>query len=421
MKSLVTIGLSPNVQPADVRLALNTLLRPWAYIDGPAEKKLMSAVHASMPDAGGVYLFNSGRSALLTFLRTLRLEPGAEVLLQAFTCNAVSNPILWAGLKPVYVDISDDESYNMSAPDLQKKITPQSKVLIIQHTFGQAAKLEQLLAMAREHNLIVIEDCAHALGATYHGKLVGTFGAAAIFSFGRDKVISSVYGGALVVNEKKYVNAVEQLYQSLPYPSSRWIVQQLIHPPLTKLALRTWHWAGFGRVLFWLVQKLGILSLAVSHGERSGRMPDYFPTRLPNGLAILALQQWQKLELYNTHRREIAALYHAYFKPGQPLAESIYLRYTWRTLQPKRIVERCAAAGIILGDWYWSVIAPPTSELNRLGYHAGSCPIAERVVTECINLPTHINITPQIAQTIIKQLAAISEHELHRTGNSRTN
>ena len=117
---------------------------------------------------------------------------GDEVLVQAFTCVAVPNSVLWAQATPVYADI--DATLNIDPIDVEKKITNRTKAIIVQHTFGIPADMDALVALAKKHNILLIEDCAHSLGATYKGKKVGTFGDAAFFSFGRDKVVSSVFG-----------------------------------------------------------------------------------------------------------------------------------------------------------------------------------------------------------------------------------
>src|SRR3989338_439952 len=131
---MITTGLSPNVERDDIRLALTTLLQPWLWRHGRADVELQSELQQYFRTEY-VYPVNSGRTALLILLQSLQLTKDDEVLLQGFTCNAVSNPILWSGAKPVYVDIEPD-SYNMSPTDLTKKISSRSKVLIIQHTFG---------------------------------------------------------------------------------------------------------------------------------------------------------------------------------------------------------------------------------------------------------------------------------------------
>ncbi len=408
MKRLLATGLSPNLEKDDAVIAAGCLIAPWRYRHGDACQKLTAELEnffkpsATTADAPAIWLFNSGRSALLVCLQALNLAPNDEVLLQAFTCNAVPNPVLWAGLKPVYVDITADQSYTMDPADLERKITPRSRVLIIQHTFGRAADLDRLLVIAKKHHLIVIEDCAHTIGGQWHGQLLGTFGDAAIISFGRDKVISSVYGGALVVSNKKLLAKVAKSYAALPYPTLSWIAQQLLHPVVTYLAISAWYWSRIGQIIFWFAKRTHLLSLAVAKAERSGHKPNYFPTRLPNALAALALHQWHKLASFNNHRQQIAAIYQQQFRPTEVLDDSVYLRYPIEVDDPKQLIKRCSQNGIILGDWYDSVIAPATTNLSKLDYHLGSCPTAENAALHIVNLPTHIHVNQSSANNIIK-------------------
>lgn len=375
---MITTGLSPNVERDDRRLALATLVQPWRWRHGPAEGLLKSNLETFF-GTGNIWPVNAGRTALLLLLQALQLKSTDEVLLQAFTCNAVTNPIGWAGAKPVYVDIEPD-SYTMSPSDLAKKITPRSKVLIIQHTFGTPAKLPALLAMAKQHQLYVIEDCAHALGARYQQQLLGTWGDAAIFSFGRDKVISSVYGGAVLTQQPLTL-------PTLPYPSLVWTKQQLLHPLIT-----------YVRPLLPLAQKLRLISLAVTAGERRGKQPHYFPARLPNGLARLAVHQFKKLEPFNHHRRTMAAFYHQQLATQTWFDDSIYLRYPVRVSDQEKVLTLAKKKGIILGDWYTAPVVP--GDPQQFGYQPGSCPAAELAAAEVVNLPTHIGIKTKQAKLI---------------------
>lgn len=389
---MITTALSPNLESDDLWLSLQLLMQPWRWQHGKDELKLDLTLQNYFR-TNQVWSVNSGRTALLTILQALKLQSGDEVLLQAFTCNAVCNPIRWAGGQPVYVDI-DADTLNISVDDLTKKITTRSKVLIIQHTFGNPADLTPLLALAKQHHLFVIEDCAHALGARHANQLLGTFGDAAIFSFGRDKIISSVYGGALLVNNKNLKTTVEPLLAALPHPKLGWTLQQLLHPLMSTLGR---HIPGF----LTLAQKLKIISLAVSRAERSGLQPNYFPTKLPNALATLALRQLQKLDRFNQHRQQIAQLYHANLKSRPPwLTESIWLRYSVWVDDPQAVFTEAKQAGMILGDWYWSVIVPTGPALSQYGYQPGSCPVAEWSAQHIINLPTHIRLTTTQAQQI---------------------
>ncbi|MDP2910065.1 MAG: aminotransferase class I/II-fold pyridoxal phosphate-dependent enzyme, partial [bacterium] len=197
----ILISLSPNAQKDDLLLAFKLLFKSPKNTCLELEKKFkeyLGIKHA--------FTFNRCRTAFLAILKSLNIEKG-DVLLQAFTCNAVVNPIIKIGLKPVFVDI-DEETLNIDIFDLEKKISDQSKIVLIQHTFGLPANMDKIMEICQKHNLILIEDCAHSLGAAYKEKKLGTFGTAAFFSFGRDKVISSVFGGLAATNNEELARKI---------------------------------------------------------------------------------------------------------------------------------------------------------------------------------------------------------------------
>ena len=131
----ISISLSPNVQKNDVRLAWKLLWMPWRWKRGSATEALENEFKKYLGVKYAVS-FNSGRSSLFAILKALNLAPKSNIALQAFTCNAVANPILWADLNPVYVDCSDD--FNLDVEKLKEKLAS-SKVVIVQHTFGASS------------------------------------------------------------------------------------------------------------------------------------------------------------------------------------------------------------------------------------------------------------------------------------------
>lgn len=404
----ISISLSPNTEQDDVWLALQLLFQPWRWRKGTAAQQ-MESEFAKYLGVNHAFSYNSGRSALMAILSALSLKEGNEVLVQAFTCNAVPNPVLWTGLKPVYVDCREDD-FNMDAEDLERKITPRSRVVIIQHTFGLPADMEKIQDICQKHNLILVEDCAHALGATYKGKKVGTFGKAAFFSFSRDKVISCVYGGMAATNDPVVAERLRKFQGTSGYPSLPWILQQLLHPVAMNLKILPFYALG-GKYILVMAQWLHILSKAVHWKEKIGKMPGYFPRRLPNALAILALRQFTKLERFNTHRRQIAALYTQelsntqYKVLGTAYQEgNIFLRFPVIHPDAHEIIRKAWRSNLLIGDWYTSPVAPHDTKLDAVGYVMGSCPNAERLAKTTLNLPTHIHITKKEADTIIQFL-----------------
>lgn len=226
----ISISLSPNVEKDDLELALNLIIRPWLWRRGGAISKIEEEFRKYLGVKYAIS-FNSGRSAFYAILESLNLGQGNNVAIQAFTCNAVPNPILWAELDPLYIDCNKDD-FNISADDLKAKINIKTKAVVVQHTFGLPADMDKIRAVCAENNLILIEDCAHSLGAEYNGVKVGSQSKVAFFSFSRDKVISSIYGGIAVTNDEQLGKKLQDLQKQSGQPSNFWIFQQLLHPIL---------------------------------------------------------------------------------------------------------------------------------------------------------------------------------------------
>ncbi len=415
----ITISLSPNTQKDDIWLALKLIFNPWKWKRGKAIEELEEEFKKYL-GLKYAFAFNSGRSGLLAILKSLDLEPKNEVLLQAFTCNAAANPILWSGLEPVYVDCNED-NFNIDIEDLKKKITLRRaqgkppRVLMVQHTFGLPAEMVKILEIAKQNNLILIEDCAHSLGAEYYNQKVGTFGKAAFFSFSRDKIISSVYGGMVVTNDPSLGERIRQAQDKLAYPSYCWILQQLFHPVLMNLLILPTYNFLFGKILLVLFQWLRILSKAVHWKEKRGKKPCYFPKRMPNALALLAQKQFRKLEKFYEHRRKLAAFYcselkNSSFEVPKTLSQETlnflgkkhsFLRFTIKHPAAHKIIKEAWQKNILIGDWYTAPIAPDDTKLDKVKYKMGSCPKAERLAKRTLNLPTHINISQKQARKII--------------------
>ncbi len=405
----ISISLSPNTQADDVKLAFSLLFKIQKNGFESGEVKPHQILERKFKEYLGVkhaYSFNSGRSSLMAIFAALELEKGSEVLLQAFTCNAAANPIRWAGLAPVFVDC--DQNYNLSVADLNKKITPRSRAVMVQHTFGLPADIDEIKKVCDENNLILIEDCAHSLGAEYHGKRVGTFGKVAFFSFSRDKIISCVYGGMTVTSDNRLAEKIASFQQKIGYPSDSWTRQQLLHPVLMNwLILPTY--SILGRYLLVLFQWLHILSKAIHWKEKRGLKPDYFPRRMPEPLAVLALNQLKKLDEFNRHRRELADFYFKELKnsgfvlpPDPENKKQVFLRFAVRHKDAAKIIKKAWSKNLLIGDWYRTPVDPFDTKPETIGYKKGSCPRAENFSGKMINLPTHINISENDAAAIVK-------------------
>lgn len=371
------IGLSPNTTSDDVRLSLSLLADPSSWIHGESLKKL-EVLLSSYFHGASVFLFDSGRTSLTAILNALDLQSDDEVLLQAFTCIAVPEAIKKARGMPIYVDVSGD--LNMDPSDLEAKITKKSRAVIVQHTFGAAARLDAIAGIAKRHNLFLIEDCAHSLGGTFHEKKLGSIGDAAILSFGRDKVISSVNGGAVIVNNAKIADRVKLEWMNAHFPARGEVVRSLLHPMVTMLARRLYGAFFLGQALMGGAKMIGLL-------EKKN-----FGARLPNALAVLAIAQWGKLDAMNARRRTISNRYRTELNIPEiehPQQENnVFLRYPILVENPENLRVYAKTQRMLLGDWYSSPVAPFAVDLDAVNYARGSCPQAERACQRIVDLPT---------------------------------
>ena len=399
----IAIGLSPNTSARDVVLAKLLFLQPWRWKKGGGVKKVEKWFKQHH---GNKYNFavDSGRSAIMLALEALEIGEGDEVIVQAFTCTAVPAALIWQGATPVWVDC--DDTYNMDVGKIETAVTENTKAIIVQHTFGTPANMDAVMKLADKHHIAVIEDCAHALGAAYHDKQVGSFGDVAIFSFGRDKVVSSVSGGLVSTNQKVIKRKLKKRVEQLKTPSMGYIAKQLFHIIFFTFWVLPLYRIGVGKVLHGFARAVRLTSYAVTAGEKKLEKPEHMPARLPNALARIALSQLRRLDHFNTKRRTIAEQYEQTISRGtfqkQPeKAESMYLRVGLEVTDKKNFLKKAQHHGMYLGDWYNDPIYPLAVAYEKINYTTGSCPRAEQLAQSAINLPTYPRLTPKQIQKVI--------------------
>ena len=152
----------------------------------------------------------SGTAALYMALYELSIEKGDEVIVPALTFVGSINPILYAGAKPVIVDV-DPETWNIDSEEIKKAITKNTKAIIPVHLYGNPCDMDAIMKIAKEYNLYVIEDATESLGATYKGRQTGTFGDFGCFSFNGNKLITTGGGGMIVTDDEKRAKHIKFL------------------------------------------------------------------------------------------------------------------------------------------------------------------------------------------------------------------
>lgn len=152
---------------------------------------------------------SSGTSALHLALIAVGVSKNDEVIMPSYTCVAVALPVLYQQAKPILADAGDD--CNISVEDVKKKITNKTKAVIVPHMFGYPADLNEIKEICDEKDLYLVEDCAQAISATYHGKKVGTIGDISIFSFYATKMMTTIQGGMVCTNNSDWVQIIKDL------------------------------------------------------------------------------------------------------------------------------------------------------------------------------------------------------------------
>ena len=150
---------------------------------------------------------SAGTAALHLAMKLAGIKPGEKVFCSDMTFSATVNPIIYEGGIPVFIDTEYD-SWNMDSEALEKafEIYPEVKVIVVAHLYGTPGKIDEITAIAKKHNAIVIEDAAESLGATYKGKQTGTFGKYNCISFNGNKIITGSSGGMLLTDDLESAN-----------------------------------------------------------------------------------------------------------------------------------------------------------------------------------------------------------------------
>jgi dTDP-4-amino-4,6-dideoxygalactose transaminase len=329
-----------------------------------------------------------------------------------------------AGAKPIYVDI-DAGTYNVDANALESRLTTKTRAVIVQHTFGIPADMDAVLKVARRRGVAVIEDCCHTLASAFNGMKVGSFAEAAFYSHRWGKPIVLGAGGKAVVRGEQLCAEFRKVCaSSQPTPSLkvvRIILEYLAHENLLPPSM------------FWLVRDIfrslsrnGLVMPTFDEKELQGLMSDA-GRRIPKLHWRWLTRHLTKLDADTRFRRTVASKYGAALKALGALTfdlderfDPVFLRYPVLVDSKRVVLEKARKRRIELGDWFVSAVHPLSSvdDLRRIGYEAGSCPVAEAVSHSVITLPIDHRITPRYIQRTIAFLNELASEGLLSAPNS---
>lgn len=394
---IITNSLGSNFAASDRRVALKLLLEPWKWRSGTEQDRLIEAIHERSDLR--VELFLKGRHAIYEALRQLHVGSADEVILQAFTCIAVVQPILNLGATPVYVDV-ERRSLNPTFLQIKATVTERTKAVILQHTLGYVnSETDNIVEWCQRRNIAVIQDLAHSFGAPLLRNIFrdnapkGT--SFIVLSFSQDKVIDGVSGGALL-------SQTTAIFAKTPDDPLRnkvsrrsFIFRSLLYPLISSL-IRSTYSVFIGKLIHFAAKNFELLPSPLDAPSK--------PAPLPNALAALVLNQINRLDQVINHRSKIAAVYDQIidqrFKlvTPQDIKNGANLRYPMRVDNRDELEEKLKPHGFFLLDhWYDAPVAPARSDYSKAQYTFSSCPNAEELSRHIFNLPTHISINERQA------------------------
>lgn len=290
----------------DCAIGLRHLLWPTRMVRGDSIRAFERAF-AAVVGVHHAISFAAARVGFFGLLGALGIDEGDEVLLPVPTHVVVPNAVRYRGARPVFVDC-DPRTCNIDLADAERRITARTRALVVQHTFGVPVDIERAQDLADRHGLALFEDCVHALGATYRGKPVGSFGRAAFFSTEETKVISTVMGGVVVTDDVAIAKYMREFQERCVWPSAsltaRYILKLVVYHVLSYPFVHR-----LGRGLYDLFGRRNPLPRATTPEEARGLRPLRYELRLSNAQAAVGLEQLRRLGRNLAHRRAIADLY----------------------------------------------------------------------------------------------------------------
>lgn len=335
----------------EMRQAIDRVLTSGRFILGPevAAFEQEVAAYCGVPHAVGCA---SGTDALLLAMRALSIGPGDDVVTPAFSFLASASTVALAGARPVFCDVEPD-TYNLDPALLERAITPRTKAVVVVHLFGQCANLPVLLDLCRRRNLLVIEDAAQAIGATWTGRPAGSWGDVGCFSFFPSKNLGAYGDGGLVVSPQPEIADRLRLFRE--------------HGARPK-----YHHLEIG-----LNSRLDALQAAVLR------------VKLPH------LESWTEARRRNAdiYRERLAG---SPVSPpiARPEARHIYNQFVVRCSRRDALREHLQRAGVGTEIYY-----PRPMHLQPcfadLGHREGDFPVAEAACRETLALPVYPELTSE--------------------------
>ncbi len=356
------------IDEEDIAAVVDVLRSDW-LTTGPAVEAFEEAV-CVFTGAKHALAVSNGTAALHLAMLALGIKTGDEVIVPPITFAATSNAVLYCGATPVFADV-EESTLLINPCEVEKKITPRTKAIIAVDYAGQPCDWDALQTIAKKHNLALVADACHAIGAEYHGKKIGTLADITVFSFHPVKHITTGEGGMCLTDNPELAKKIKAFRS---------------HGITTDARQREANGAWF-----YEMTELG------------------YNYRITDIQCALGISQLKKLPLWITKRNELANMYDEAFAKSKvtPLAKSAeklhaYHLYVVRTKNRDTVFKNLRAHNIGANVHYVPVYLHPYYQ--RLGYAKGLCPVAEKAYEEILTLPLWVGMVEKDVAKVIQNI-----------------
>jgi perosamine synthetase len=354
----------PEIGDEELQNVMEAVRSGWVSSKGPFIEEFEKSFSSYIGVKHGVATSN-GTTALHLALEALGIGKGDKVLVPSLTFIAVANAVTYTGAEPIFVD-SHPEYWCIDPSKIEEKIDSQTKAVIVVHLYGHPCDMSEIMQIAEDHGLHILEDCAEAHGAEYKGKKVGTFGIISCFSFYGNKIITTGEGGMCLTNNEELANKMRILRDHGMNPYKKY-----------------WH---------------DIIG---------------FNYRMTNLQAALGVAQLKKINHLITKKRQIAAVYKKFLQnlpavtsaPEMPWARNVYWLYSVLVKKAFRdeIMEYLGRHGIESRPFFYPIhILPPYKKSLTL-------PVAEELSAVGLNLPSGPKLSEDKIQEVVELLSEALE------------
>jgi dTDP-4-amino-4,6-dideoxygalactose transaminase len=348
-----------------------------------------------------------GRIAFYYILKALDLPAGSEIIFPSLTFWVVPELARVAGLNVVFADV-DPRTFNLDPASVERVVTGRTRAIVPTHLYGLPCDMDRILEIAGRHNLVVLEDCAHALGATYKGRPVGTFGTGALFSFQTLKPLNCYGGGMALVQDAAVAARVRQIVEALPWPGEKRVRDRLLMGRLQRIFIKPWVFSISLFPVLWVSALIDANpDVFLWEKIRSLRpLPEQYTERFPNVQAAIGIEALKHLDAWTAQVQANAQYMNGILGsvPGiavprvPPDRTHVYYQYcVYGPDGPGRdeLVVRCVRHGIDIETLHVDV--PPDMEL-----FAGATAEADgaRRAAQAMQIPIYAGLTREQVQRV---------------------